>query len=241
MISLADLTPPTSFTKRKTTPPTIKEKFPFLHTLMRGVDESGNTTHQQGLAAGLEAVFDNFGGTYPDKFLKSDDWSNAVAELDQAMLESDEVEAGVAKFSPKLKAWAATPGVSKDYVYGLTIAWGLAATLSKAPMVSDTDDDTLEQEQDVEEFDGSSSEYRPQEDRGGFEAVEALLTAAASYLNTTPTIGLVGGKLRLIAPVGQEVALKDLGSLATAFGHILPGRNVRISLVNGELALIADL
>lgn len=101
---------------------TLREEFPFLSGMIRGLNDQARDSFDWGLSVALSAAYLAVGVEVPDAFTNREAWDAAFKAVDDDLAQNRDQVAERVKAFPKLVAFIRTQGKG-DYTTGVIHAW----------------------------------------------------------------------------------------------------------------------
>lgn len=218
--TLQQIDPPTAFRKPKDFMlKEYREKFPYLFTVIRGLDD-GDSSESAGLSAGLQIIFEKFGKDNPALFLGRDKWGQSVIQFDQLLIDS-EISDQIGELFPKLNT-------NSPFELGVVVGFGAAGLINPAwadAGEEDESDDSEEGSEDVVEEEGEEPPevVRESAPANDFSHIRNMMMELQSALASTPRLTIEGSDLMLSVDLAGACSLNELVELGKKLDKIMPG------------------
>lgn len=251
---LQKIKPPTKLDLKGVNVKELREAFPFLSGLIRGLDDSEGSSYAHGLAAGLLCMFNTLREHAPQVFTIRPKWEKMVVETEQLIIESEETVSKLLEIYPEIRASLielAKSDPSSEFIEGILVAWGSThAIISgdrsiKLPTVKEepVEEPEMTDFEDMLETD-EAPELRAVPESAptqGLEDIRTLMSNIQSEVGVSPSITMINGELVLQIQLEKSTPLKKLASLSDTLDRVMPGCEAETMWFSQGCALVVKL
>lgn len=251
---LQKIKPPTKLDLKGVNVKELRDAFPFLSGLVRGLDDSEGRSYAHGLVAGLLTMFNALREHAPQMFATRPKWEKVVVETEQLVLESEDAVSALLETYPEIRAALiemSKKDPSNEFVEGILVAWGSthAIIAGDRSIKLPTVEEEPEEEPSVTDFEEMLEQDEAPELRAvpesaptqSFEDIKKLMSNIQTELGVSPSITMINGELILQIQLEKSTPLKKLAAINETLDQVMPGCEAETMWFSQGSALVVRL